>query len=254
MTFPHLTIRNSIISCFVTLAAVASAGLAATTTTVPAAGSASSKPKATAADAEFSGMVARFLAQPNKENFNAVQDRIVADRGYDQTARGLDDMLELYRQKQYAKAIDCFQSAQPDLALSPQAHFYAARCYEELGQKEMQKKEMAFVRACLEGLLATGDGSPERPFVVTHASDEYDLLTCPLKTESKSQSSTHKKGRWYDVLECANGKTYWFDITMTFGGESKSAAEAIAAGEHEAGREAGRWTDCEVGGEVAGEA
>ena len=76
--------------------------------------------------------------------------------------------------------------------------------------------------------MATGDGSPERPFVVTHASDEYDLLACPLKTESKSQSSKHKSGRWYDVLECANGKTYWFDITQTFGATDKPAAPANA--------------------------
>jgi tetratricopeptide (TPR) repeat protein len=224
-----LALRISFNSCFLALAAVTSAGVAATTASAPAPGAPSAAPKATTTDAEFSGMIARFLAQPSKENFTAVQGRVIADRGYDQTARGLDDMLELYRQKQYAKAIDRFQAAQPDLALSPQAHFYAARCYEELGQKEMQKKELAVVRACLEGLLATGDGSPERPFVVTHASDEYDLLTCPLKTESKSQSSTHKKGRWYDVLECSNGKTYWFDITLTFGRESKPAAPAIAS-------------------------
>lgn len=216
---------------FVAFAMPATTGFAATTglaSSAPVSAAATDAAPKTVAAADLAGLIARFLAQPGKETFAAAQNGLIGDHGYDQTARGLDDMLDLYRQKQYRKALDRFKDASPDLALSPQAHFYAARCYEELGQKELQKKEMAYVRACLKGLLATGDGSPEHPFVVTHASDEYDLLACPLKTESKSQSSTHKKGRWYDVLECANGKSYWFDITQTFGRANKPAARATA--------------------------
>ncbi len=229
MQLRYMSSRISSNSTFLALAALAAGGFAATTTATVATTASPAATKATGPDTAFTALVDHFLAQPNKENFTAVQDRILADRGYDETARGLEDMLDLYRQKEYQKAIDRFQAAMPDLALSPQAHFYAARCYEELGKKELQKKETACVRACLQGLLATGDGSPERPFVVTHASDEYDLLTCPLKTESKSQTSTHKKGRWYDVLECASGKTYWFDITRTFGQDGKSIAAHSAA-------------------------
>ena len=229
MQFRYSTMWISFCATFLAFAAPAAGGFAATTSPAPQATTASAPvPPVAAADTDLSNLIASFLVKPGKETFAAVQNRIVADRRYDQTARGLDDMLDLYRQKQYRKALDRFQAASPDLALSPQAHFYAARCYEELGQKDLQKKEMSFVRACLAGLLATGDGSPEHPFVVTHASDEYDLLACPLKTESKSQSSTHKKGRWYDVLECANGKTYWFDITQTFGLANKPSAPATA--------------------------
>jgi tetratricopeptide (TPR) repeat protein len=235
MQFRYLNVWISSCVTFLVFAAAAPCGFAATAEPTPAAtaplasaASSDAASKAMASDTDLIGLIARFLARQDKETFAAAQIGIIADRHYDQTARGLDDMLDLYRQKQYRKALDRFQAASPDLALSPQAHFYASRCYEELGQKDLQKKETSYVRACLKGLLATGDGSPEHPFVVTHASDEYDLLACPLKTESKSLSTTHRKGRWYDVLECANGKTYWFDITQTFGRTNKPAAPETA--------------------------
>jgi tetratricopeptide (TPR) repeat protein len=196
-------------------------------TSSPALGGAASKPQH---DDALAGIVDRFLAKPNKENFTALQARVIADPGFDRKSQGLTDMLDLYKHKRYREALDRYHACAADLLLSGQAHFYAARCYEELGQKEMQKKEMAYVRACLQGLLATGDGSPERPIVVTHVSDEYDLLTCPFQTESKSQSLTEKKGRWYDVLECSNGKTYWFDVTLTLGrGHARSDSATASA-------------------------
>ena len=61
-------------------------------------------------DDALTSMTARFLKQPNQANFTALQNRVVADHSYDQTSRGLEEMIDLYKQKHYQAALDRFKA------------------------------------------------------------------------------------------------------------------------------------------------
>jgi hypothetical protein len=61
-------------------------------------------------------------------------------------------------------------------------------------------------------LLTTGDGTRASPYIVTHPTDEYDVLAA-LGLKSAGQSLTERHGRLYDIQLCEDGRELWFDVT-----------------------------------------
>ena len=67
-------------------------------------------------------------------------------------------------------------------------------------------------RACLQGILATGDGSRRKPYLVSQLSDEYDVLKLLGQTCEK-QHLVQRGPRSCDVLTCDDGSQRWFNIS-----------------------------------------
>jgi hypothetical protein len=65
---------------------------------------------------------------------------------------------------------------------------------------------------CIEGILSTGDGIQEHPYVVTRISDEYDILLA-LEKEMESQALCEINNLHCDVMTLADGEEIVFDIT-----------------------------------------
>lgn len=84
--------------------------------------------------------------------------------------------------------------------------------------------ELMTGNACIEGILASGDGSQERPFVVTRTSDEHDVIDY-LAKQPKRQSLTHNGSSHLDLIECTDGTEYWFDITDAYKQLARSLGE-----------------------------
>ena len=91
---------------------------------------------------------------------------------------------------------------------------------EGLEDAAKAKAEREAAAKCVEGVLATGDGSADKPYLVTRVSDEYDLLR-HLKKARTTQGLRHKDGKAFDVMSCTDGTEVWFDITAVFGSLSK---------------------------------
>ena len=104
----------------------------------------------------------------------------------------------------------------PNLLLSPRAHLCAAMIAESEGDEERRRMEGAVAYACVQGILSTGDGTKQRPYVVTRTSDEYDVLQF-LGKELESQSLLEEEDRHYDQLRCKDGSEMWFDVTDPLG-------------------------------------
>jgi len=68
----------------------------------------------------------------------------------------------------------------------------------------------------VQGILSTGDGTKQHPYVVTRTSDEYDVLQF-LGKELESQSLLEEEDRQYDLLRCKDGSEMWFDVTDPLG-------------------------------------
>ncbi len=88
--------------------------------------------------------------------------------------------------------------------------------YEKLGKQEEAEMEAAIYRRCIEGILSTGDGSREHPYVITRVSDEYDILFV-LEREMESQALCEINNRHCDVIALADGEEMVFDITDCYG-------------------------------------
>lgn len=127
----------------------------------------------------------------------------------------LSSAWDFVKEKKYKEAQAALEKAMPNLLLSPRAHPCAAMAAEGLGEAEKAKAERDAAAKCIEGMLATGDGSPEKPYTVSRVSDECDLLR-HLKKARNVQGLRQKDGKSFDVMQCADGTEVWFDITAVF--------------------------------------
>ena len=104
----------------------------------------------------------------------------------------------------------------PNWILNPGIHFVAAQAFRELGDTERAESEAETGRALLGGLLMTGDGSPERPYIVLRAADEYDVLAS-MGLRCRAHQVAYRSGRAYDALACDDGRDVWIDVSAAAG-------------------------------------
>ncbi len=97
--------------------------------------------------------------------------------------------------------------------LSPRVHFWAGVSAQEQGNHMRSGREKCWIQACLQGLMHTGQGTQEQPFLVTYLSDEYDLLRCLSAAPVAGQELLDAGARQCDVIHCRDGREYWFDVT-----------------------------------------
>lgn len=162
-----------------------------------------------------------FVEEPTADAFRAVRADVVAHEKYDGYSRDLDAMDEAVQQKRFADVGRLFGDAQPNLLLSPRAHMLLSLALRELGHTEAADIERFIFFRCIDGILTTGDGSRDRPYLVLRLSDEYDVLMA-LDKRLQSQGLTHgDDDHSYDVLHCEDGSEVWFDITDPFSAMSR---------------------------------
>jgi hypothetical protein len=156
-----------------------------------------------------------FLRSPSKETFLAVRSALVASPSYDAYSRDLNVIEEAYQAERFEKVRQQASATMGNLLLSPRLHLVAGLAARKLGDAKAADAELFICHCCIEGILSTGDGSANAPYLVTRTSDEYDVLMHTNK-KMQQQALTHKDERSYDVLTCSDGTEYWFDITDAF--------------------------------------
>jgi len=90
----------------------------------------------------------------------------------------------------------------------------AALCRDSGDQKQADFAH-AVGFACIDGILSTGDGSKEKPYLVLRTSDEYDVLMAEGK-EFRCQSLIHDGDRTLDRMDSADGSSLFFDISDAY--------------------------------------
>src|SRR5262249_3037929 len=118
-----------------------------------------------------------FLKAPTADTFRAVRDAVATHEKYDGYSRDLDNMRTAHAQKRYAEVRAAFVAAQPNLLLSPEAHFLLSLTAKALGDTAGSDTEKFVCFRCIDGILSTGTGTQEKPYLVLRTSDEYDVLS-----------------------------------------------------------------------------
>src|SRR5262245_47220246 len=104
-----------------------------------------------------------FLANPSAQTFLPLRSAIIATPEYDFYSDDLSQLADLIDRQDYAAVPAKLSALMPNWLLSPQAHQLASFAAEQLGDKDMAQREAYLAKACLQGLLQSGDGTQERP-------------------------------------------------------------------------------------------
>lgn len=153
-----------------------------------------------------------FVEHPTAENYLLARDAILSDADGRTRTADLAELAELFGQGDFQAAREKIEGMMPAWALSPRVHFLAAQAAEQLGDDEDADLEKFLFSACLQGLLATGDGSLARPYQVAQTADEYDVLLA-LGSLAKGQVLVEHGGGHYDVVTCEDGTRVWFEVS-----------------------------------------
>ena len=153
-----------------------------------------------------------FLELPTADNYRAARRQILADPEYRGDAQQLTEVAALCQRRCFATAREVALDMMPDWALSPRVHAFGEWIADALGDPNDAELEGFLRQSCLDGLLATGDGSRERPYQIMHVSDEYDILDT-IGHEARSQRFVEQNASRFDVLTVASGRDFWFDVT-----------------------------------------
>lgn len=158
-----------------------------------------------------------FLEAPTARTYRRVREALLeqlasCDTTPSLSPRCLTELTELAVAEQFTTLLDVADSLQPAWALSPRIHYLAAIAAEECGDEEVAELERFTFQSCLEGILATGDGTAEAPYLITYLSDEYDVLSA-LGLEPRSQALVEQRGMLCDVTKCLDGSEVWFELT-----------------------------------------
>lgn len=156
-----------------------------------------------------------FIQSQTRDTYLAVQEAVASsdqDRPYSDE---LDSVHELLDQGRYGDARARMSESMPNLLLSPRAHLLLALIAEKAGDEKGSQMENFIAASCAEGILATGDGSRDRPYIVLRVSDEHDVVQY-LGKQFAEQALIKDGSRHLDLISCDDGSKLWFDITNPY--------------------------------------
>lgn len=144
----------------------------------------------------------QFLVQPTEDRYRAAL--LAADASSADAAPSLSSMEEALCEGRYESVRLLGRQWTRFFFLSPRFHRLAAIASKHLGDESDAEMERFAAQACLSGILASGDGSPERPYLICDRADAREVLT-RLGLEVVRQSAAERDGRIYDVFEASQG-------------------------------------------------
>lgn len=164
----------------------------------------------------YADLLGAHLADPTPETLEPLRDAVRAAPGFDPELRVRGRVDALLREGRFDDAVAALEETMPGSLLSPAAHAMLATALEHTGRAEGAARHARLARAALDGILATGDGTAERPWSVLRISDEYDVVDS-LGTRPVSQGLLADATRRIDRIECEDGRTLHFDATRVPG-------------------------------------
>jgi hypothetical protein len=153
-----------------------------------------------------------FVERPSRETYLAVRDAVLREAPLPIVAADLAELDRLLDQEEYDAVLDRIDALPVSKVLAPRVHYLAAEAAAGRRDAEAIELERSLFVLTLQGLLATGDGTRDNPYIVCHATDEYDVLAA-LGREAARQSLVGLGSKLFDVLTCDDGREVWFDVT-----------------------------------------
>ncbi|TWT39475.1 hypothetical protein [Blastopirellula retiformator] len=174
----------------------------------------------------MSDVYRNYLEAPNSQGFAQLQAEVAAEPDFDPQGGFVFELEAACQRGDFRETY--WRTTEMPFAwvASPAAHFFAGVAANEMGCYGEAELERFLFRSMLEGLLATGDGSLDAPYRITHLSDENDLLAYFSITQGTSpdgaQQLVRKGDRLIDVIHGDDDQSLHFDVTHLAGAQSKA--------------------------------
>ena len=157
-------------------------------------------------------LLINFVQEPSQDNFLALRTAIIGSEQYSPYSNEMERIHSLIEEKKWSDAKEAFQTAMPNLMLSPRAHLAMSFVANRMGDEKTERFEGFLASACCQGVIESGGGTKDSPYLVTRTSDEHDVVEFLQKTFA-GQSLLEADGRTYDLIKCTDGTEIWFDIS-----------------------------------------
>lgn len=161
----------------------------------------------------FADAIAALALRPTAENYLKLCAIVTAQPSYQPYSGDLDELMELYEAGRYAEAKRRIKDMMSTWVLTPSVHMIACMIAKKSGDEQTAMLELRLADACIEGMLATGDGTKDAPYVVVRVKDEYDLIR-HLKKVPAQQGLLRDGERDLDHFELKDGSELYFDVTI----------------------------------------
>ena len=155
--------------------------------------------------------VVSFLQDPSAATYAEL--RSAATSGYRPESTGEGELWQMLEENRLGGVQEHIRRVMPDNILSPSFHLGIARFAEREGDQQRAEMERFFAFNLREQLLATGDGSLQRPYVVANVGDQYTILAA-LEKKVKDVGMALVEGRWLDVVRTRDGLEFCFDVSL----------------------------------------
>lgn len=153
-------------------------------------------------------LVTRYLSEQTPDNLAALRHAVRSSAGFDPDV-DLREAVPLLEAGRHREALDAVRAKMPGAALNPSAHLLLAAAHEALGDDAAAQREATLHKLSVSSVLATGDGTQERPWSVLRVADEYDVMRAKGVTPRRQATRT-VDGRVVDVHEVVDGPDVWF--------------------------------------------
>ncbi|EAQ78284.1 hypothetical protein [Blastopirellula marina] len=176
----------------------------------------------------MSDVYRNYLESPTSQGFAQLQVEVAAEPDFDPQGSFVFELEAACERGDFRETY--WRTCEMPFAwvASPAAHFFAGIAAHEMGCYGEADLERFLFQTMLEGLLATGDGTAEAPYEITHVSDENDILAYYSislgKNRRVGQQLVRQADRLIDVVYCGDldeaedaAQAIHFDVTNLAG-------------------------------------
>jgi hypothetical protein len=154
-----------------------------------------------------------LLQTPSLAHYQNVFDLLCASEHYQPESEDIDDMAALLDQNKCDRVIEYYNNANPNYVLDPRAALIVSSAHRKIGNTHMAEVYASNAKSVCDAIRTTGDGSAQRPFVVTHASGAAGFCELSYGTSDIAVRKTARDKKHLLALSCANGPEIWFDAS-----------------------------------------
>lgn len=166
----------------------------------------------------------QYLVEPTPERFLDLRAAVAELPTFAPYSFSQRAIWPLFEEDRFEEAKSLLEAALPGWILNPGIHQMLSFAWHKLGQEDAAQYELAVAVALLNGILSTGDGSRDRPYLVLYPADEYDLLAY-LEKRSTGQALEKLENKHYDCQTCDDGTEIWFDVSVPYAHLQKQYSE-----------------------------
>ena len=157
-----------------------------------------------------------YLQERTQESFLNARRVLMSLPSYNPMSPELYALDEMLRAGDWHSMRDLASQVVDNWMLTPYIHEALALAYKKLDDHERSSLEYALSVACAEGIISTGDGTAEKPYLVVRSDDAYGVLNFLEIEWTEERRVDGPNGSKYLLLIGNNGREFWFDLTDTF--------------------------------------